>query len=92
MRDRAPREIQVRSRDPRPMEQLPAPADLPPAREVVARTAAPEGQALPDPPPSTRRPRSTELGKRLGFGSAADLRRLVVAREVLGPPLAMRDE
>ena len=91
LRDRAPREIQVRSREPRPMEERPSPTDLPP-REVAAGAVSPNVQPKQHPPPATRRSRSTDVGKRLGLGSADDLRRLVVAREVLGPPLAMRDE
>ena len=31
-------------------------------------------------------------GGRLGLGTVGGLRRLVVAREVLGPPIALRDE
>ena len=92
LRDRAPREIQVRSREPRAMEERPSPTDLQPPGEVAVGPVSPRVQPKQHPPPATRRSRSTDVGKRLGLGSADDLRRLVVAREVLGPPLAMRDE
>ena len=100
LRDRAPREIEVRSRDPRPVRRQPvdpvagispaAPGDLPAPAEPVVRASS--RRLVPQPPPvPAHRPRSVDIGSRLGLGSNADLRRVVLAREVLGPPLAMRD-
>ncbi len=92
LRDRAPREIEVRSRDPRPVRRQPAaaPADLPAPAEPVVRASSRRLVTQPPPVPG-HRPRSVDIGSRLGLGSNTDLRRVVLAREVLGPPLAMRD-
>lgn len=80
-RSRAPRPIEVRSRAPRSVEartreRAPVRADSPP---VPAHR-----------PPEPDRPGFGTVG--LGFGTINGLRRVVVAREVLGPPVAMRDE
>ncbi len=91
-RDRAPRPVEVRSREFRPRD----------GREVVRRSAEPDtapvtAGALPE----ERSPGRVEKGRIaadvaeagvLGLGSVRGLRRLVVAREVLGPPLALRGE
>ena len=93
-RDRAPREIKVRSREARPVE----PRRAVPARRVdevrvpvVARRAA-EGAAARGAGPEQPVIPGVGVGHGLGLGSVSGLRRLVVAREVLGPPLALRDE
>lgn len=92
-RDRAPRPVEVRSREFRPRE----------AREVVPHRRA---EARPDSMdaggvsaehvPGREGGRGRGDGTRepgvLGLGSVRGLRRLVVAREVLGPPLALRGE
>ena len=52
--------------------------------ERTAKAASPAGHSPVAGPPT--------WASDWGWGSADDLRRLVVAREVLGPPLAMRDE
>lgn len=88
-RDRSPRPVEVRSREVRPRE----------ARDLAERTWTEERDAPAEV--STVR---TDGGRRrmetgwggeggaLGVGSVRGLRRLVVAREVLGPPLALRGE
>ncbi len=76
-RDRSPRELEIRPGDPRPVEHGPA----------AGVTGTPELSLRPTP---VRRTRSGGVGDRLGLGSASGLRRLVVAREVLRPPLALR--
>lgn len=98
LRDRAPREIEIRSRDPRPVRRQPAApvvgtsaaAGDPAPAEPVVRASSRRLVTQPPPVPA-HRPRSVDIGSRLGLGSNADLRRVVLAREVLGPPLAMRD-
>lgn len=100
-RSRAPRPVEVRSRAPRPV----AAHSREPRME---RGSAPVSAPLPGGPasPSERYPTATGSGAdstpsagrrpsdptRLGFGTIDGLRRMVVAREVLGPPVAMRDE
>lgn len=80
-RSRVPRPIEVRSRAP---------------RSVEARTREPAHVRADSPPaPAHRPPEPDRLGfgtVGLGFGTINGLRRVVVAREVLGPPVAMRDE
>lgn len=86
MRDRSARPIEVRSRDPRAFD-----------RDARTPGREPEERRTPHPPdvdyaPVSRRSRSSDLGARLGLTDARALRRVVVAREVLGPPLALRDD
>ena len=104
LRDRAPRALEVRSRDPRASGREPAakPLPLPEApREPSAPLPLPEAPREPSAPlPQSpergwARVRATpmaDLGDRLDLGSPGALRRAVLAREVLGPPLALRDE
>lgn len=92
-RDRAPRPVEVRSREfrsreareivpHRRTEARPAPAaSAPAAAEHVSGREGGRGRG-----DATREPGV------LGLGSVRGLRRLVVAREVLGPPLALRGE
>ena len=90
LRDRAPREIEVRSREPRPQE---------PRAVLEERAEAVSQPALPLPAVSGRvggrvqgaAPGAGNVGGRLGLGGTAALRRAVLMREVLGPPLALRD-
>ncbi len=92
-RDRAPRPVEVRSREFRPRE----------AREIVThrRTETRPASVAAVPVPAERVPgREGERVRTYGtgghgvlsLGSVRGLRRLVVAREVLGPPLALRGE
>ena len=89
-RDRSPRPVEVRSREARPRE----------ARDLVERTWTEERAAVAAVPKSggdggRRRAEvgwGGEGGAGAGLGTVRDLRRLVVAREVLGPPLALRGE
>ena len=85
-RDRSPRPVEVRSREARPWE----------AREIAERAWAEDRDEVA----AVRKTRA-DVGRRVevrwggegggtGLGSVRDLRRLVVAREVLGPPLALR--
>ncbi len=106
-RDRTPREIRIRSRDPRPLapppERSPVPtssAMSPPAVPSSPPEADPVGAAparletravAPAPVPVRRRP-TDGLAGQLGLGGSGALRRAVVAREVLGPPLALRED
>ena len=88
-RDRSPRPVEVRSREVRPRE----------ARDLAERTWTEERDVAVEV-----RTTRTDGGRRRmetgwggeggapGMGSVRGLRRLVVAREVLGPPLALRDE
>ncbi len=81
-RDRAPRQIEVRSREARPLPPRPRPRAERRPVPVVAGTARKEVAAERE---------GAVRGGGLGLGSVSGLRRLVVAREVLGPPLALRD-
>lgn len=95
-RSRAPRPIEVRSRAPRSVEARSQPMEAPP-RPVEARTRERRVPVRADSPPvpAHRPPEPDRLGfgtVGLGFGTIDGLRRVVVAREVLGPPVAMRDE
>ena len=98
-RSRAPRPAEVRSRAPRPVEVWSRESRL----EPVARTAPSSvGEGRDDrpvrlpasvgadyaPSPEGRAPDPSQLG----LDTVTGLRRLVVAREVLGPPVALRDE
>lgn len=88
-RDRSPRPVEVRSREVRPRE----------ARNIAERAWAEERDVQAGVPKT-----GTDVGRRrverrrggegagLELGSVGGLRRLVVAREVLGPPLALRGE
>ena len=108
IRDRAARPIVVRSREPRPVEQRPEWADPEDELAVRARQlrapVSPEPR-LPAPPrlPASRsaapprltyprRARAAGPEDRLGLGTIGGLKRAIVAREVLGPPLALRDD
>jgi hypothetical protein len=92
-RDRAPRAMEVRSREARTVERrrtVPArrvdevrvPVVAMRAEGAASRGAGPERLVVPD----------AGRSEGLGLRSVSGLRRLVVAREVLGPPLALRDE
>ena len=82
VRDRAARPIEVRSRAPRSFDPVSRIASGEPGIEKSPHSLA----------AVSRRSRSTDLGDRLGLTDAQALRRVVVAREVLGPPLALRDD
>ena len=88
LRDRAPRPVPVRSREPRPADARLADARPTEPRRVRPRPAEPH-------PAEREAPASgggaVGAGGRLGLGTVGGLRRLVVAREVLGPPIALRD-
>ena len=93
LRDRAPRPVPVRSREPRPAEARPVEARRSESRPVEPYRVRPRPA---EPHPAEREaPASgggaTGAGGRLGLGTVGGLRRLVVAREVLGPPIALRD-
>ena len=98
-RDRTPRPVILRSREARPIE--PRPERKPPAvgPPVPEPAAAAREQVLPGALRQRRAPSVGSIGAptgagrggRLGLGSTQGLRGLVVAREVLGPPLALRD-
>ncbi|MDE2806693.1 MAG: hypothetical protein OXN18_16245 [Gemmatimonadota bacterium] len=99
-RDRAPRPVVVRSREPRPIEPRRRARKPPAVDPRVAELAAAGTEELrrrvqePARAPSAVRVGAAPAagpGDRLGLGSKEGLRRLVVAREVLGPPLALRD-
>ena len=102
LRDRAPRELVLRSRDPRPVERQPSarvagtsdsvPATLRAPGESTIRRVPPKPPAPRTPSRSPGRRHSTGVVDRLGLDSAAGLRRVIVAREVLGPPVALRNE
>lgn len=87
-RDRSPRPVEVRSREGRPRE----------ARDIAERAWTEERDEVAAVPKA-----GADVGRRVevrwggegggtGLGTVRDLRRLVVAREVLGPPLALRGE
>lgn len=91
-RDRGPRPVEVRSREFRPRE-----AREVPHRRTEARPAPAAAGAMPVERDSVRaegRGGTDGTGEQgvLSLGSVRGLRRLVVAREVLGPPLALRGE
>ncbi len=98
-RDRTPRPVTLRSREARPIEPrperrppavgLPVPEPAAAAREQVLPGALRQGRA--PSVGSVGAPTGAGRGGRLGLGSTQGLRGLVVAREVLGPPLALRD-
>lgn len=84
LRDRAPRPVPVRSREPRRVEVRPVEPRL---------VAPPRVKPRPDEQVAAASVgRAGGAGGRLGLGTVGGLRRLVVAREVLGPPIALRDE
>ena len=107
VRDRAARPIVVRSREPRPVERRPErpdpqeelsvrtrplPAPLPPERKLPA---PPRPASSPPAASRSTRPRRTGTAgpeDRLGLGTIGGLRNALVAREVLGPPIALRGE
>ena len=86
VRDRAARPIEVRSRAPRSFDPVSRIASGEPGIEKSPHSLAADVSSV------SRRSRSTDLGDRLGLTDAQALRRVVVAREVLGPPLALRDD
>jgi len=108
IRDRAARPIVVRSREPRPVEQRPEWADareepgvatrplpvpLPPERKLPTPTRRPVSS--PPAPRRWTRPRPAGTAgpeDALGLGTIGGLRKALVAREVLGPPIALRGE
>ena len=108
IRDRAARPIVVRSREPRPVERRPERTGSEAESAVRERQVAPPifpERKLPAAPPLPARPspvarRSTRPRRtrasgpedRLGLGTLGGLRSAIVAREVLGPPLALRDD
>ena len=99
-RDRAPRPVEVRSRTPTPdvrsrdsrLDATPRAAPGPAPQTSGDRLSPEPPPMLPGadyvPTPDARPPNANEMG----FGTVAGLRRLVVAREVLGPPVALRDD
>ena len=92
-RDRAPRPVEVRSREFRPREAR----EVVPHRRAEVRPAPVAAGAVPREPVGERAEQvrsAADAGKGgvLELGSVRGLRRLVVAREVLGPPLALRGE
>lgn len=92
-RDRAPRPVEVRSREFRPREAR----EVVPHRRAEARPDSVDAGGVPaEHAPGRKGGRGRGDGTRepgvLGLGSVRGLRRLVVAREVLGPPLALRGE
>lgn len=96
LRDRTPRKIEVRSREPRLPERPQAGAEM--ARTEALPKPVAAAPAAPVPPVTEVArgladvtPTREGLGDRLGLGSAAALRRAVLVREVLGPPVALRD-
>ena len=95
LRDRAPRPREVRSRDPRSAGPPPAAKPIP-LPEAPREPSAPPREAPPQSPArGWDRIQATpmaDLGDRLDLASPAALRRAVLAREVLGPPVALRDE
>lgn len=107
IRDRAARPIVVRSREPRPVERRRERAgtegglvvragQLPARRSPEPELAPPPRRAASPPPapPRSTRPRRRAAGPedRLGLGTIGGLRKALVAREVLGPPVALRGE
>lgn len=99
-RSRAPSPAEVRSRVPRPVEVWSRES-----RQSAASTASPpiaEGRSdrsvrLPAPAPVGADYAPSPEGRapdpsQLGLDTVTGLRRLVVAREVLGPPIALRED
>lgn len=92
-RSRAPRPAEVRSRAPRPVEVRSRESSVPIAegrrddRAIRLPAPAPVGADYA-PSPEGRAPDASQLG----LDTVTGLRRLVVAREVLGPPVALREE
>ena len=100
-RSRAPRPAEVRSRAPRPLEVRSRESHLEPVarteslstaevrdnRSVRLPAPAPVGADYA-PSPEGRAPDPSQLG----LDTVTGLRRLVVAREVLGPPVALRED
>lgn len=79
--DRGAPPVKVRSRAPRPVN-------------VHAREPRRERPAVPSVPATPRSPARPHLpiASRLGFSTMADVRRNIVAREILGAPVALRDD
>lgn len=91
LRDRAARPVVVRSRDPRPVEPRPERAGT--GDELVVRARqlpAPARLAAPRAA-RPRRARGADAEDRLGLGTLRGVRHAIVAREVLGPPIALRE-
>lgn len=89
-RDRVPRPVPVRSRAPRPIEAHARRSRSAAGEAAESRRGRVREPQVPDP--RDRRRLSVPDADDLGLGTIAGLRRVVVAREVLGPPLALRDE
>lgn len=75
------------------------PPPISPERKLPAAPGVPDSPWLSAPtPPGVRRPtrpgrtRAGSPEDRLGLGTPTGLRSAIVAREVLGPPLALRDD
>ncbi len=85
IRDRAARPVEVRSRAPRALDR---------ESPIAGPATGTEGRRHPlaDAATLSRRTRSSDVADGLGLSDARALRRIVVAREVLGPPLALRDD
>lgn len=94
MRDRSPSPPVVRSADPLLVEH--APESDAPSSEFAAPAPLPQLPRAPAPqlpaPPSQRRFRAAHLEDRLGLGTLGGLRTAMAAREILGPPLALRSD
>lgn len=85
IRDRAARPVEVRSRAPRALDR---------ESPIAGQATETEGRRHPlaDAATRSRRTHSSDVADRLGLADARALRRIVVAREVLGPPLALRED
>ena len=101
IRDRAARPIIVRSREPRSVTPRPERAAADDDLAIRARQLPedrPPDRPLPrrprHPPPATgsRRTRDAEAGDRLGLRTPGGLRAAIVAREIIGPPRALRGD
>lgn len=90
------RELQIRPRSPETIRQ-PSPAALKRQEAAAASLALP---ATASSAGATRTPASGERGREgrdaraqlFGEGSVEELRKAIILKEVLGPPLALRDE
>ena len=92
IQDRPARPIVVRSRDPRP--SAPRPERAAPEEELVvlARQLPASTRRRSARATISRRTRAADSDGRLGLGTPSGLRNAIVAREVLGPPVALRDD
>lgn len=101
VRSREPRPVEQRPERPDPQDPHeevsvrthPLPAPLPPERKLPAPTR--QLASSPHTPMRATRPRRTGMAgpeDGLGLGTIGGLRKALVAREVLGPPIALRGE